>query len=148
MIRRPPRSTLFPYTTLFRSFSVIGTWGTYSGASEGYGINVLYHEAGTGVNKATWMAELTNGAGIYEVMVWYLAGGTLATNAPFTINFAGGSDTVLVNQTVSGGQWVSLGTYTFADDGTENVILSDNASSWVIADAVRFNPVAAVDNTK
>src|SRR2546430_5532633 len=24
MIRRPPRSTLFPYTTLFRSFEVIG----------------------------------------------------------------------------------------------------------------------------
>src|SRR5437763_13316197 len=24
MIRRPPRSTLFPYTTLFRSFSVAG----------------------------------------------------------------------------------------------------------------------------
>src|SRR5256885_14561384 len=24
MIRRPPRSTLFPYTTLFRSFVVIG----------------------------------------------------------------------------------------------------------------------------
>src|SRR3712207_8773662 len=25
MIRRPPRSTLFPYTTLFRSFEVEGT---------------------------------------------------------------------------------------------------------------------------
>src|SRR3712207_7034944 len=24
MIRRPPRSTLFPYTTLFRSFQVLG----------------------------------------------------------------------------------------------------------------------------
>src|SRR3989441_2975316 len=24
MIRRPPRSTLFPYTTLFRSYTVIG----------------------------------------------------------------------------------------------------------------------------
>src|SRR5256885_12282081 len=24
MIRRPPRSTLFPYTTLFRSFSALG----------------------------------------------------------------------------------------------------------------------------
>src|SRR3712207_8291105 len=24
MIRRPPRSTLFPYTTLFRSFSILG----------------------------------------------------------------------------------------------------------------------------
>src|SRR2546429_3716124 len=28
MIRRPPRSTLFPYTTLFRSlFFLIGIWG-------------------------------------------------------------------------------------------------------------------------
>src|SRR3712207_8363619 len=26
MIRRPPRSTLFPYTTLFRSPGVAGTW--------------------------------------------------------------------------------------------------------------------------
>src|SRR2546422_3464530 len=26
MIRRPPRSTLFPYTTLFRSFCGSGTW--------------------------------------------------------------------------------------------------------------------------
>src|SRR2546429_6341430 len=25
MIRRPPRSTLFPYTTLFRSYYVVGT---------------------------------------------------------------------------------------------------------------------------
>src|SRR5256885_8005954 len=24
MIRRPPRSTLFPYTTLFRSFGIVG----------------------------------------------------------------------------------------------------------------------------
>src|SRR3712207_7636346 len=31
MIRRPPRSTLFPYTTLFRSRG--GTWSTVSGAS-------------------------------------------------------------------------------------------------------------------
>src|SRR3712207_7631359 len=26
MIRRPPRSTLFPYTTLFRSHDEAGTW--------------------------------------------------------------------------------------------------------------------------
>src|SRR2546430_5715246 len=26
MIRRPPRSTLFPYTTLFRSLGTIRTW--------------------------------------------------------------------------------------------------------------------------
>src|SRR3712207_8787860 len=28
MIRRPPRSTLFPYTTLFRSLGVLETWDT------------------------------------------------------------------------------------------------------------------------
>src|SRR5256885_13281971 len=37
MIRRPPRSTLFPYTTLFRSFLVLSfTWSTppdFPGAS-------------------------------------------------------------------------------------------------------------------
>src|SRR2546427_7307694 len=29
MIRRPPRSTLFPYTTLFRSHAVVGTRGAH-----------------------------------------------------------------------------------------------------------------------
>src|SRR5437660_3255827 len=31
MLRRPPRSTLFPYTTLFRSFAFQYDRGTYSG---------------------------------------------------------------------------------------------------------------------
>src|SRR3712207_7832954 len=26
MIRRPPRSTLFPYTTLFRSYDLVSVW--------------------------------------------------------------------------------------------------------------------------
>src|SRR2546430_2832062 len=32
MIRRPPRSTLFPYTTLFRSFTFFATAGTIHNA--------------------------------------------------------------------------------------------------------------------
>ena len=35
MIRRPPRSTLFPYTTLFRSQNVVGTKLQYDFASGG-----------------------------------------------------------------------------------------------------------------
>src|SRR2546430_11159316 len=34
MIRRPPRSTLFPYTTLFRSLGAIGAWPGLAGAVE------------------------------------------------------------------------------------------------------------------
>src|SRR3712207_8283265 len=40
MIRRPPRSTLFPYTTLFRSkVDIPGKWWrcTYSGSGDGTG---------------------------------------------------------------------------------------------------------------
>src|SRR3712207_8898212 len=34
MIRRPPRSTLFPYTTLFRSFLTVARLGNLSRAAE------------------------------------------------------------------------------------------------------------------
>src|SRR2546430_10919790 len=47
MIRRPPRSTLFPYTTLFRShlvsFSRLASWlgaGTAAGSLPGYRVDV------------------------------------------------------------------------------------------------------------
>src|SRR5207302_7225279 len=39
MIRRPPRSTLFPYTTLFRSLYTFSVGGNIVGASEA-GVNV------------------------------------------------------------------------------------------------------------
>src|SRR2546430_10380195 len=35
MIRRPPRSTLFPYTTLFRSAGSSLTWNSVTGAGPG-----------------------------------------------------------------------------------------------------------------
>src|SRR3989441_8746958 len=41
MIRRPPRSTLFPYTTLFRSLSGSlseGQWGHVGGCESGFAI--------------------------------------------------------------------------------------------------------------
>src|SRR2546425_12127307 len=41
MIRRPPRSTLFPYTTLFRS-DVDSPWGSYGDSEMRVGIDVGY----------------------------------------------------------------------------------------------------------
>ncbi|MFV1951056.1 MAG: S8 family serine peptidase [Nitrospinota bacterium] len=131
------------------NFSVQGTWDSSSSRTSAfYSINYVYSKAGTGADTATWDAELTDGPGLYEVFVWYPSFSALATNAPFTINHAGISDTVPVDQCKNGGQWVSLGAYEFNDDGTENVTLSDNANSWVVADAVRFAPRdGIVDNT-
>src|SRR3712207_8209440 len=50
MIRRPPRSTLFPYTTLFRS----GGWNGsgFGRAGEGGGMARLYSRRGGGPSAA------------------------------------------------------------------------------------------------
>src|SRR5688572_32338790 len=43
MIRRPPRSTLFPYTTLFRS------WGAASGLAGAAGLVIFFRTLARGV---------------------------------------------------------------------------------------------------
>src|SRR5436305_4333199 len=52
MLRRPPRSTLFPYTTLFRSWDqfVAGGWTTLS-APEEYGGQNLPQVVGTAITE-------------------------------------------------------------------------------------------------
>src|SRR5688572_32349869 len=42
MIRRPPRSTLFPYTTLFRSWQFGGEWGKDFSQDE---VNAMFRRA-------------------------------------------------------------------------------------------------------
>src|SRR2546422_7395614 len=61
MIRRPPRSTLFPYTTLFRSLALILPflapaspsrpdllWGAVAGLTGGIGVALLYRALAIG----------------------------------------------------------------------------------------------------
>src|SRR3712207_8510091 len=43
MIRRPPRSTLFPYTTLFRSFNGYGKLAPASKADFAFILHSIYH---------------------------------------------------------------------------------------------------------
>src|SRR5258707_7547469 len=51
MIRRPPRSTLFPYTTLFRSIQINSTWVRSPGRSPLMAAE-LRHRRGTRVRAA------------------------------------------------------------------------------------------------
>src|SRR2546422_5572902 len=67
MIRRPPRSTLFPYTTLFRSFRFGGcvALGSLQGPAKG----VLQHKFLSGTLRSVWqgsehfqpLAQVANG---------------------------------------------------------------------------------------
>src|SRR3712207_8759085 len=59
MIRRPPRSTLFPYTTLFRSFPGEKVTEGLDGLRER-----LEEYRGLGARFAKWRAVITIGEGI------------------------------------------------------------------------------------
>src|SRR3712207_3044542 len=61
MIRRPPRSTLFPYTTLFRSIRMVGAWCFLDhygpeDVSRSAGMRVWAHPH-TGLQTVSWLLE-------------------------------------------------------------------------------------------
>src|SRR5256884_3510539 len=67
MIRRPPRSTLFPYTTLFRSLFILPDFGRDSDEDAG-GNGFQHHRTGDVISRTTWMMAL--GPGIREGVVY------------------------------------------------------------------------------
>src|ERR1035438_2520870 len=79
MIRRPPRSTLFPYTTLFRSKdgSVAGGRAARAGRIE---LNECGHPVpdARGVFGAERIAEIAARAGERDLVVWLVSGGASA----------------------------------------------------------------------
>lgn len=127
-------------------YTQTGSWSTSS--TSGYN-NGTYRYASTGGAAATarWNPALSY-AGAYEVAVWYQAGTNRANNAPYTVFFNGGSQTVTVDQTTTSAQWVVLGTFNFGVGSGGYVELSDQcqASKVVIADAVRFAPAGTTTN--
>ncbi|GAA2812244.1 hypothetical protein GCM10010522_32510 [Kribbella solani] len=122
---------------------VAGSWPSGTGVPGYYSGNYASHAPGAGTAQVRWQPCLP-GDGRYEVQVSYTAASNRSTAAPYTVAYAGGSSTVLVDQTVRGapdsrgGEWVSLGTYTFAAGLAASVSLTDAPSGYVVADAVRF----------
>src|SRR5690242_21431302 len=55
MIRRPPRSTLFPYTTLFRSVTGIGEMASMIHKARGRK-RITAYVGGMGASAAYWLA--------------------------------------------------------------------------------------------
>lgn len=82
-----------------------------------------------------WTPQI--GAGNYDVQAWWVADRTNASRAPFVISHRGQTDTLSVDQTKTGGQWVSLGTFDFDGSNDEYVEVS-NVNGRTVADAVRL----------
>ena len=89
--------------------------------------------------KAVWSPDIKV-PGTYEVYEWHGddPNSDHASDAPFTINYQGGSAIVRVNFCENIGKWNLLGEFKFAAGTTGNVTLTNKANGNVIADAVRF----------
>src|SRR5256714_14430946 len=72
MIRRPPRSTLFPYTTLFRSNPVNQIGVVVTATPSPAGATASNNTATTGSNGAATFRDLTltGTAGSYTLSFW------------------------------------------------------------------------------
>jgi hypothetical protein len=119
-------------------------WTVSSANPARYGPNYLHDgTTGKGQKWVTYQPSISV-AGSYEVFLIWHAAGNRASNVPITISYSGGSSTVLVNQQLNDGQWVSVGVYPFATGTSGSVTISNTSTAqgtYVMADAVRLVPV-------
>ncbi|MFB7224868.1 DNRLRE domain-containing protein [Streptomyces sp. NPDC056227] len=113
-----------------------GTWGSSTAMGQ-WGYDVRTHPKGTGTSSFTWQLNIPQD-GTYEVFTRHGDVTGAATNAPFKITHASGEVTKPVNQTTRSGEWVSLGSYSFTESGTQKITLSDLADGTVVADGIKL----------
>jgi len=90
-------------------------------------------------NWARWVPVLE--AGRYEVLVYIPADQSTTSNAQYWVVHQDGATLRRVDQSVNGGQWVSLGTYRFRGLGGEYVSLSDVTNELYLSTRIAFDAV-------
>jgi hypothetical protein len=117
-----------------------GNWGTSDKAEEKYGDTYFFLRPGDrGLVRYT--PQLPD-AGEYEVFAWWNSRGSRYHAVPYVVHHADGVQTITVDQNRQGGGWVSLGRYRFDTDGAFVELKADRFPNYVVAEAVRFVPVA------
>jgi autotransporter-associated beta strand protein len=113
-------------------------WTALSSSSSYQGRSLV----GTGgsASSVRWAAHLPD-AGTMNVQARWSASSDRAASATYTIQAADGPHVVTVDQRSRGGEWVSLGSYSFAPGQAAIVTLSGLAGT-LSADAVWFKPLA------
>ncbi len=115
-------------------------WAYWWGSSQEYGAGQRYTQAQDGGTRtATWTPDIPE-YGEYAVHAWWTQYSDRAKDAPYTINYDGGSITIDVNQEINGGMWNYLGSYNFSKGTSGSVVLTNDAEAGqnVIAEAVKF----------
>ncbi|MGB8645515.1 MAG: PA14 domain-containing protein [Anaerolineae bacterium] len=125
-----------------------GCASCWRGSASGYGNHSFWTWNNTytlpGYNWARWYPNLSH-AGAYEVFAYIPGGLGNTAGARYWIKHAGSYNLALRNQGLYANQWVSLGTYYFADTSDENVSLTDITYECylcrtIVFDAMKFSP--------
>ena len=127
-----------------------GGWIPSSSVPGYIGTNYLHDgDTGKGTKSVQYTPTLSE-SGTYNVYMRWTAGVGRATTVPVDIVKANGTTaTVTVDQTANGAAWNLLGTYALSKTNASLTIRTTGTSGSVIADAVRFTPIASeviVDN--
>ncbi|RZB19448.1 DNRLRE domain-containing protein [Streptomyces sp. F001] len=120
----------------FNNTALQGNW-TRTQAEQQYGYDTYSHPAGDGSASLSWQLNIPQN-GTYEVFVRHPKVTGAASDASFKVDHDGGSATKTVDQTQRAGEWISLGSYAFVEDGPQKVTLTDKANGTVLADSVKL----------
>ncbi|MDF1478145.1 NEW3 domain-containing protein [Leifsonia sp. H3M29-4] len=131
-----PLATVITADSPYPRYFELGHW--ISSGLPGFEKTISRYSA-TGVTGGSvrWTPDLP-ASGTYEVFVWFPANSGSTTSASYTVHHASGDSTASVNQSTSGGSWVSLGSYSFAAGSGGYLRLDVTNTSFHRASAARF----------
>jgi hypothetical protein len=142
----PNTGTNITLDNAIAGYSETGTWGD-SVSTGYYRTNSRFANTGSG-GAATFRPSIPSAA-VYDVYGWWVSGTNRATNAVYQINHAGGTSNVAANQSLNGGQWNLLGTFTFNAGTNGTIVLTTQGESGkvVSADAIQLRFKSSVSNS-
>ena len=119
-------------------------WTSLSSSSAYQGRSLVGTSGST--STVRWAAHLPE-AGTMNVYARWSATTDRAANATYTIDAADGRHLVTVDQRSRGGEWVALGSFSFAP-GQAAIVTLGGAAGTLSADAVWFEPLATPDSPR
>ncbi|MDB6026402.1 MAG: repeat-containing protein [Verrucomicrobiales bacterium] len=126
--------------------TMVGTWTLGTSSADKYAADYRSKGQGTGTASLTFTPTIVV-PGDYKVYEWHPKGSNRTTNAPCILTYSGGTTNIKVNQTLTGGSWVLLGTFPFVAGTSANIKITDatpDAGQLIMADAVKFSYVIPV----
>ncbi len=128
---------LAPTEIIIDNSEVSSDWSSSNETWGYYGSDYQYYTPGMGEASFTWTPTILK-EGEYKVFARWTSSEDRASDAKFTIVYNGGESTTTVDQQIDGGKWNLLGTFSFVEGTSGFVKLSNEATGFVVADAVKF----------